>query len=104
MTDAQYISDRLDEHASRIEHLEKQNAKLVEQTTAMQSELSENTADTRIAKENIGQVLDVVQSWQGAMKVLEGIGRFFRPLGFIAVFASAVVTAWVTLKNGITPK
>jgi|GEM_PF-1836098 len=104
MTDAEKIAATLQAHAGRIESLEKQNAQLVDQTTAMQSELSENTADTRIAKENIGQVLDVVQSWQGAMKVLEGIGRFFRPLGFIAIFASAVVTAWATLKNGITPK
>lgn len=104
MTDAEHFAARLDEHAQRIDHLEKQNAKLVEQTNAMQAELSENTADTRIVKENTSQVLDVVQSWQGAMKVLEGIGRVFRPLGFIAVFASAVVATWASLKSGITPK
>ncbi len=104
MTDPEQFALKLQEHAARIESLELQNAKLVDQTNAMQAELSENTADTRIVKENTSQVLDVVQSWQGAMKVLEGIGRVFRPLGFIAVFASAVVATWASIKNGISPK
>jgi hypothetical protein len=45
-----------------------------------------------------------MQSWEGAMRVLEGIGRFFRPLGFIAIAISAFVGLVLTIKNRISPK
>jgi hypothetical protein len=85
------------EHTERIERLEAQSKILAEQ-------LAENTADTKQAKENTGKIIEVMQSWEGAMRVLEGIGRFFRPLGFIAIAISAFVGLVLTIKNRISPK
>ena len=85
------------EHTARIEKLEAQNKTFAEQ-------LAENTADTKVVKENTLKIFDVMQSWEGAMKVLERIGRFFRPIGYVAIFFSAIAAGWASIKTGITPK
>lgn len=85
------------EHMERIERLEAQSKVLTEQ-------LAENTADTKQAKENTGKIIEVMQSWEGAMRVLEAIGRFFRPLGFIAIALSGIAGLIISVKNGISPK
>jgi len=85
------------ENEERITQLEAQVKVLAEQ-------LAENTADTKEAKQNTSTIIEIIQSWQGAIRVLESIGRVFRPLGWIAVAISSSVGAFVAFKNGIDPK
>lgn len=91
------MAEKVCEHMERIERLEAQSKVLTEQ-------LAENTADTKQAKENTGQIIEIIQSWQGAIRVLEAIGRVFRPLGFIAIALSAFAGLIISVKNGISPK
>ncbi|WP_428719147.1 hypothetical protein [Undibacterium curvum] len=91
------MAEKVCAHTERIERLEAQSKILAEQ-------LAENTADTRQAKENTGQIIEIIQSWQGAIRVLEAIGRVFRPLGFIAIALSAFAGLIISVKNGISPK
>lgn len=85
------------EHTERIARLEA-DSKL------FASQLAENTADTKEVKQNTTQIISLMQSWEGAIKVLESVGRFFRPIGYVAIFVSACAAAWASIKSGISPK
>lgn len=95
---------RLDEHAARLDKLGGADAELGAQLESVRAELSENTSTTRRIDENTRGLLEVMQSWSGAMQVIQSVGRFFKPLSYIAVFVSAVAGAYAALKSGITPK
>lgn len=84
-------------HVDRIEKLEAQNQKLSDQ-------LEENTRQTIETNEKTSEIYGVLQSWSGAMKTLETIGRVFKPLGYIAIFIGACAGAWTSIKSGILPK
>lgn len=85
------------EYATRIEKLETQSQLLSEQ-------LAENTAETIAAKENTAQIISLMESWQGAIRVLEAIGRVFKPIGYVALVFSAMAAGWASIKTGISPK
>lgn len=98
------VMRRLDEHTTKIERLGGADAELGAQLESVRAELSENTTTTRRIDENTRGLLEVMQSWSGAMQVIQSVGRFFKPLSYIAVFVSAVAGAYAALKSGVTPK
>lgn len=53
---------------------------------------------------NTHEMLKVFESWKGAMRVLEMIGKAAKPLGYIAMLISASIGGWVTYKNGGAPR
>lgn len=97
MTDTTTQQQQLAAQEQRINQLE---AKYQELAT----KLEENTVETKATRENTSRLVELMESMQGAMRVLEAIGRFFRPLGFIAVFISASLGIWASIKNGVMPK
>jgi hypothetical protein len=62
--------------------------------------LAENTATTKRIESDTAEMLDIFRSWQGAMKVLELIGKAAKPLAAIAGLAAAVGAWWVNWKVG----
>ncbi len=55
--------------------------------------LAVNTAATRRIESDTTEMIEMFRSWQGAMKVLEVIGKAAKPLAAIASLAVAV-GAW----------
>lgn len=77
------------------------------QIDSVRGELTENTKvvkgiDARLARLEAATVdlLDTFHSWQGAMKVLEMIGKAAKPMAAIAGLLTALGAFWVTLKGG----
>jgi hypothetical protein len=60
-----------------------------------ESRLDDNTAATKRVENNTQAIVDAFESWQGAMKVLDFIGRMAKPLAAIV----ALVAAWFTFKG-----
>lgn len=61
--------------------------------------LADNTATTKRIEMDTAEMLDIFKSWQGAMKVLEMIGKAAKPLAAIATFAAAVGAWWINWKG-----
>jgi hypothetical protein len=61
-----------------------------------ESRLDDNTATTKRVENNTRAIVDAFESWQGAMKVLDFIGRMAKPLAAIV----ALIAAWFTFKGG----
>lgn len=83
--------------------LDKQDRRADEQSElidSMRGELEINTRKTDELVANTGELIEMFRSWQGAMKVLETIGKAAKPLAAIAGLAAAVGAWWVNWKVG----
>jgi hypothetical protein len=89
----------------RVALVEDDMIAMKDQHKEFRSALDANTRTTNEIKTDTASMLEMFQSWQGAFKTLEMIGKLFKPLGYIAVAISAVAATWASLKGvGITPK
>ena len=66
--------------------------------------LAENTETIKEIKTDTADMLEVFESWKGAMRVMEMIGRLAKPLGYIVGFGASVAAFWAAMKSGINPK
>ena len=84
---------RLDEVMERISAIEREQC-LINQRFETSAKAIENV------QTNTQDMLTVFESWKGAMKVLEWIGKIAKPLIYIVGLGTAVFTAYTTLKTG----
>lgn len=87
-----------------MSEFEQRLKKLEDGYEELKSLIDENTKETKEAKAISQRIIELIEGWEAAMKVLEGIGRFFRPLGFVAAALAAILGLIATVKNGISPK
>ena len=66
--------------------------------------LAENTETINEIKTNTADMLTVFNSWKGAMRVMEMIGKLAKPLGYIVGFGASVAAFWTAMKSGVSPK
>ena len=64
------------------------------------SELADNTAATKRIETNTSELVEAFENLKGAFKVLNWIGKFARPLGYIAGAIAAVVSLYTAYKAG----
>ena len=63
-----------------------------------------NAATIEQIKTDTAEMLGVFESWKGAMKVMEMIGKLAKPLGYIVGLGASMAAFWVAMKSGINPK
>jgi hypothetical protein len=66
------------------------------------NELADNTAATKRIESNTSELIEAFENVKGAFKVLNWIGKFARPLGYIAGAIAAVVSLYTAFKAGTT--
>ena len=66
--------------------------------------LKENTDETKAIKADTAELLEAFRSFNGAMKVLEWIGKAAKPIGYIAGLCASVAAFWAAMKSGVPPK
>lgn len=62
--------------------------------------LAENTAATGRIETNTAAIVEAFKSLQGAMNVLQTLGRVARPLSYIGMAGSALVGLFYAVKGG----
>jgi hypothetical protein len=70
----------------------------------LKTELADNTAATKRIEANTSDLVEAFANLKGAFKVLNWIGKFARPLGYIAGAIAAVVSLYTAFKAGTTVK
>jgi hypothetical protein len=66
----------------------------------MEIEIERNTKLTESIETNTRDLITLFQSWAGAFRVLEQIGRLARPVGYCAMAVGAVAAAYTAVKTG----
>lgn len=69
----------------------------------MKADLKANTDATNAVKEDTVELIGLLKSFQGAMKVLDMLGKLARPLSYIIMLGTAAYSLVSILKGGGDP-
>lgn len=70
---------------------------------SLRVDLAANTAATEAVKADTSELIATFKSFQGAMQVLDMLGKLARPLGYIVMFTTAVWGLFSIVKGGGEP-
>ena len=97
--------------AGEMREADKSMDKLVEDMAALKAAqgktsamLAENVQAVAAIKSDTADMLATFETWRGAMRTLEMIGKAAKPIGYIAGFCASVAAFWTAMKGGVTPK
>lgn len=88
---------RMDELVGKVNAIEKDQA-------AARALLKENTEAINAIKSDTADMLATFESWRGAMRVLEAIGKFAKPVGYIVGMFASVAAFYTAMKSGVGTK
>lgn len=88
---------RMDELVGKVNAIEKDQA-------AAKALLKENTEAINAIKADTADMLATFESWRGAMRVLEAIGKFAKPVGYIVGMFASVAAFYTAIKSGVGTK
>lgn len=99
-----YVAKELRAGDKRMDEIVKTVAAIQIEQASAKVLLAENTETINEIKTDTADMLEVFESWKGAMRVMEMIGSLAKPLGYIAALIAAVVGIWNAMKSGVSPK
>ena len=99
-----YVAKELRAGDKRMDEIVKTVAAIQIEQASAKVLLAENTETIKEIKTDTADMLEVFESWKGAMRVMEIIGSLAKPLGYIAALIAAVVGIWNAMKSGVSPK
>ena len=87
----------MDELVGKVNAIEKDQA-------AARALLKENTEAVNAIKSDTADMLATFESWRGAMRVLEAIGRLARPVSYIVGLVASIAAFYTAVKSGVGTK
>lgn len=88
---------RMDELVGKVNAIEQDQA-------AAKALLKENTEAINAIKRDTADMLATFESWRGAMRVLEAIGRLAKPVSYIVGLVASVAAFYTAMKSGVGTK
>ncbi len=99
-----YVAQELREEDKRIDEIVATVAIIQAEQASAKVLLAENTETIKQIKTDTADMLDVFESWKGAMKSLELIGKLAKPLGYIVGLGASIAALWAAMESGVQPK
>ena len=99
-----YVAKELRAGDKRMDEIVKTVAAIQLEQASAKVLLAENTATIQEIKTDTAEMLAVFKSWQGAMKVMDMIGKLAKPLGYIVGLGASIAAFWTAMKSGVSPK
>ena len=104
--------DAFNDHVgNELREMDRRMDQLVEKVTAMEKDqsaakalLKENTEAINAIKADTADMLATFESWRGAMRVLEAIGKFAKPVSYIVGMLASAAAFYTALKSGVGTK
>ena len=99
-----YVAQELRAGDKRMDEIVKTVAAIQVEQASAKLLLAENTETINEIKTDTADMLEVFESWKGAMRVMEMLGKLAKPLGYIVGFGASVAAFWASMKSGVSPK
>ena len=99
-----YVAKELRAGDRRMDDIVKTIAAIQIEQASAKVLLAGNAETTKEIKTDTADMLEVFESWRGAMRVMEMIGKLAKPLGYIVGFGASVAAFWAAMKSGVSPK
>jgi len=100
----QQLHEELAQEDKRVDSLTDEVTAIKLEQAQSRVELAENTNATKRIEANTAEMLDVFESWKGAMKVLTWIGKAAKPLGYVVGLGASIAAFLAAFKGGVHPK
>lgn len=71
-----------------------------ERMTRIEASICENAAASKANADSTAELVELLNTWKGAFKAFDYIGRLAKPLGAIVGLGAAIVGLWAAMKNG----
>ena len=99
-----YVAKELRAGDRRMDEIVKTIAAIQIEQASAKVLLAENTETIKEIKTDTADMLEVFESWKGAMRVMEMIGKLAKPLGYIVGLGASIAAFWAAMKSGVGPK
>ena len=99
-----YVAKELRAGDKRMDEIVKTIAAIQIEQASAKVLLAKNSEKINEIKTDTAGMLEVFESWKGAMRVMEMIGKRAKPLGYIVGFGASVAAFWTSMKSGVSPK
>ena len=99
-----HVAKELRAGDKRMDEIVKTIAAIQNEQASAKVLLAENTETIKEIKTDTADMLEVFESWKGAMRVMEMLGKLAKPLGYIVGFGASVAAFWAAMKSGVSPK
>lgn len=99
-----YVAKELRAGDKRMDEIVKTIAAIQIEQASAKVMLAENTETIKEIKTDTADMLEVFESWKGAMRVMGMIGKLAKPLGYIVGLGASIAAFWAALKAGVNPK
>lgn len=99
-----YVASELRAGERRMDEIVKTVSQIQTEQASAKVLLAANTETIAQIKTDTAEMLGVFESWKGAMKAMEMIGKLAKPLGYIVGFGASVAAFWAAMKSGVNPK
>ena len=99
-----YVANELRAGERRMDEIVNTVAQIQTEQASAKVLLAANTETIAQIKTDTAEMLSVFESWKGAMRAMEMLGKLAKPLGYIVGLGASMAAFWVALKSGINPK
>lgn len=99
-----YVAQELRAGDKRMDEIVATVARIQAEQASAKVLLAENTETIKQIKTDTADMLEVFESWKGAMRALEMIGKLAKPLGYIVGLVASIAAFWAAAKGGVQPK
>ena len=100
----QYVAEELALGDKRMDSLADEVTAIKLEQAQFRVELAENPNAPKRIEANTAELLDVFESWKGAMKVLTWIGKAAKPIGYVVGMGASIAAFWTAMKSGMPTK
>ena len=99
-----YVAKELRAGDKRMDEIVKTVSQIQAEQASAKTLLAANTETITQIKTDTAEMLDVFESWKGAMRAMEMLGKLAKPLGYIVGLGASMAAFWAAMKSGINPK
>lgn len=83
----------------RLEDGDLRMSRIEDDVAAVRVELQANTAATQAVATNTAEIVELIQAMKGALKVLNWIASWAKPMAYIVALGTAAVGFWTAIKG-----
>ena len=99
-----YVANELRTGDRRMDEIVNTVAQIQTEQASAKVLLAANTETIAQIKTDTAEMLSVFESWKGAMRAMEMLGKLAKPLGYFVGLGASMAAFWAALKGGVNPK
>lgn len=95
----QVISDGMENLRESLRSGDERMTRIEDNATTLREDMAENTKATKLVADNTAELVEIFESFKGAIKVLNWLGKLAKPMAYIASLFTALMGAWVAWRG-----